>query len=146
MTAKRPIAYITAVWSGNRTADQERAAKYCRQVYEAGYSPICPSLFLPAFVHDEIPQEHKSKINFTLQVLFFGAKHRNFASQNHKTFPDGLDMAREYLRRSRLLAMCREQVDETVKNDIAVAQRLHIAATTLEGILTVKGQGQPNDE
>ena len=118
MTAKRPIAYISAAWSGNRTADWERAALYCRQVYEAGYSPICPSLFLPAFVHDEIPKEHK----------------------------DGLDMAREYLRRSRLLVMCGEQVDETVKNDIAVAQRLHIAATTLDGILAVKGQGQPNDE
>jgi hypothetical protein len=118
MTAKRPIAYITAAWSDNRAADRERAAQYCRQVYEAGYSPICPSLFLPAFVHDEIPKEHK----------------------------DGLDMAREYLRRSRLLVLCGEQVDETVKKDIAVAQRLHIAATTLEGILTVKGQGQPNDE
>ena len=42
MTAKRPIAYISAAWSGNRTADRERAALYCRQVYEAGYSPICP--------------------------------------------------------------------------------------------------------
>ncbi|WP_217960145.1 hypothetical protein [Acutalibacter muris] len=126
MTAKRPIAIvnpagllsITAAWSGNRAADRERTSQYCRQVYEAGYSPICPSLFLPAFVHDEIPKEHK----------------------------DGLDMAREYLRRSRLLVLCGEQVDETVKNDIAVAQRLHIAATTLEGILIVKGQGQPNDE
>ena len=114
MTAKRPIAYISAAWSGNRTADRERAALYCRQVYEAGYSPICPSLFLPTFLHESIPQEHK----------------------------DGLDMAREYLRRSRLLVMC----GETVKNDIAVAQRLHIAATTLDGILAVKGQGQPNDE
>ena len=28
-----------------------------------------------------------------------------------------------------------------MKNDIAVAQRLGITATTLEGILTVKGQG-----
>ena len=55
-------------------------------------------------------------------------------------------MAREYLRRSRLLVMCGEQADETVKNDIAVAQRLHIAATTLEGILTVKGQGQEHEE
>ena len=104
MTAKRPIAYISAAWSGNRTADRERA--------------ICPNLFLPTFLHESIPQEHK----------------------------DGLDMAREYLRRSRLLVMCGEQVDETVKNDIAVAQRLHIAATTLDGILAVKGQGQPNDE
>ena len=30
-----------------------------------------------------------------------------------------------------------------MKNDIAVAQRLGITATTLEGILTVKGQGRP---
>ena len=81
MTAKRPIAYISAAWSGNRTADRERAALYCRQVYEAGYSPICPNLFLPTFLHESIPQEHK----------------------------DGLDMAREYLRRSRLLVMCGEQ-------------------------------------
>ena len=118
MTAKRPLAYITAAWSGNRTADRERAAQYCRQVYEAGYSPPCPMLFLPVFLHESIPKEHK----------------------------DGLDMAREYLRRSRLLVMCGKQADETVKNDIAVAQRLHIAATTLDGILAVKGQGQPNDE
>ena len=31
---------------------------------------------------------------------------------------------------------------ESMKNDIAVAQRLGITATTLEGILTVKGQGR----
>ena len=29
-----------------------------------------------------------------------------------------------------------------MKNDIATAQRLHITATTLDGILTVKGQGR----
>lgn len=93
-----------------------------RPVLQAGVRgrlfPHLPNLFLPTFLHESIPQEHK----------------------------DGLDMAREYLRRSRLLVMCGEQVDETVKNDIAVAQRLHIAATTLDGILAVKGQGQPNDE
>ena len=33
-------------------------------------------------------------------------------------------------------------VTESMKNDIAVAQRLGITATTLEGILTVKGQGR----
>ena len=33
-------------------------------------------------------------------------------------------------------------VTEAMKNDIAVAQRLGITATTLEGILTVKGQGR----
>ena len=33
-------------------------------------------------------------------------------------------------------------VDEAVKNDIAMAERLRITATTLDGILTVKGQGR----
>jgi hypothetical protein len=36
-------------------------------------------------------------------------------------------------------------VDESVKDDIATAQRLRITATTLEGILTVKGQGYSRD-
>ena len=83
-------------------------------MYEAGYSPICPILLTSRFIHDGIPQEHK----------------------------DSLDMARDYLRRSRVLVVCGKRVDETVKNDIATAQRLHITATTLDGILTVKGQGR----
>ncbi len=77
------------------------AAAYCRQVYDAGYSPICPVLFLPTFLKDEIPQEHK----------------------------DGLDMARDYLRRSHVLVVCGHGIDETVKNDIATAERLRITAT-----------------
>ena len=36
-------------------------------------------------------------------------------------------------------------LDESVKNDIAVAERLRITATTLDGILTVKGQGRRNE-
>lgn len=35
-----------------------------------------------------------------------------------------------------------DTVDESMKNDIAVAERLRITATTLDGILTVKGQGR----
>ena len=65
---KRPLAYITAPWGDNQYENAENAADYCRQVYDAGYSPVCPVLFLPAFLKDEIPQEHK----------------------------DGLDMARDY--------------------------------------------------
>ena len=75
---------------------------------------ICPVLFLPTFLKDEIPQEHK----------------------------DGLDMARDYLRRSHVLVVCGHGIDETVKSDIATAERLRITATTLDGILTVKGQGR----
>ena len=114
---KRPLAYITAAWCGSDHENTKLAAQYCRTVYEAGFSPICPTLFLPLFLRDEIPQEHK----------------------------DCIDMAREYLRRARVLVVCGSAVDESVKNDIAVAERLRITATTLDGILTVKGQGRRNE-
>ena len=111
---KRPLAYITAPWGESRRENEENAARYCRQVYDAGYSPICPILVLSTFLKDSIPQEHK----------------------------DGLDMAKDYLRRSHVLVVCGNSVSEAMKNDIAVAERLHITATTLDGILTVKGQGR----
>ena len=60
---KRPLAYITAPWSENEFENTENAAKYCRAVYDAGFSPVCPSLFLPLFLRDEIPQEHKDGID-----------------------------------------------------------------------------------
>ena len=111
---KRPLAYITAPWGENEYENTENAARWCRQVYDAGFSPVCPLLFLPLFLEDGIPQEHK----------------------------DSIDMARDYLRRARVLVVCGGKVDETVKNDIATAERLRITATTLDGILTVKGQGR----
>ena len=89
-------------------------AQYCRTVYKAGFSPICPPLYLPLFLNDAVPEEHKS----------------------------GIDMSRDLLRRSHVLVVCGHSMTESMKNDIAVAQRLGITATTLEGILTVKGQGR----
>ena len=111
---KRPLAYVTAAWRGDECEITEQAAKYCRIVYDAGYSPICPMLFLPLFLNDAVPEEHKN----------------------------GIDMGRDLLRRSRVLVVCGHTVTESMKNDIAVAHRLGITATTLEGILTVKGQGR----
>ena len=111
---KRPLAYITAPWSGSDYENAKLAAQYCRQVYDAGFSPICPQMFLPQFLRDAIPQEHK----------------------------DGLDIARDYPRRSHVLVVCGSTVNESMKNDIATAERLRITATTLDGILTVKGHGR----
>jgi len=111
---KRPLAYITAAWSGDEYETTEEAAKYCRAVYEAGFSPICPVLFMPLFLNDAIPEEHKS----------------------------GIDMGRDFLRRAHVLVVCGGGVDEAVKNDIATAARLKITATTLDGILTVNTQGR----
>ena len=111
---KKPFAYITAVWKGGEFTVADQASVYCRKVYEAGFTPICPVLYLPNFLRDSVPAEHK----------------------------DGIDIARDYLRRSRVLVVCGRSIDETVKNDIATAERLRITATTLDGILTVKGQGR----
>lgn len=107
---KKPFAYISAAW---QAIDTDQAAVYCRKVYLAGFTPICPILYLSHFLNDTIPAEHK----------------------------DGIDMARELLRRSHVLIVCGDEVDEAVKNDIAVAQRLGITATTLDGILKIRSQG-----
>lgn len=115
---KRPLAYITAAWSGNWATDTEQAAGYCRIAYEAGFSPVCPLLYLPLFINNAIPQEHK----------------------------DGIDIRRDMLRRSRVLVVCGGEMDEDVKNDIAVAQRLNITATTLTGIVTVNQQGRESHD
>ena len=42
---KRPLAYLTAAWSGEPDVDMELAAHCCRLAYEAGFSPICPLLY-----------------------------------------------------------------------------------------------------
>ena len=60
---KRPLAYVTAAWRGGECEVMEQAAKYCRIVYDAGYSPICPMLYLPLFLNDAVPEEHKSGID-----------------------------------------------------------------------------------
>jgi hypothetical protein len=111
---KRPLAYITAAWSGNHDTDSNQAAQYCRAAYEAGFSPVCPLLYLPLIINDAIPEEHKS----------------------------GIDIGRDLLRRSHVLVVCGDGMNEDMKNDIATAGRLNITATTLDGILTVKGQGR----
>ena len=73
---KRPLAYLTAAWSGQPEIDMELAAGYCRLAYEAGFSPICPLIYLPLFLDDGVPEEHKA----------------------------GIDMARDMLRRSHIAA------------------------------------------
>ena len=55
---KRPLAYITAAWCGSDHENMKLAAQYCRTVYEAGFSPICPTLYQPLFLNDAVPEEH----------------------------------------------------------------------------------------
>lgn len=65
------------------------------------------------FLNDAVPEEHKSAI----------------------------DIGRDLLRRSRVLMVCGHSMTEAMKNDIAVARRLGITATTIDGILRIKNEG-----
>jgi hypothetical protein len=111
---KRPLAYITAAWGSDDKKNTSLAVSYCRKIYDAGFSPICPVLHLPLFLDASIPQEHK----------------------------DGIDICTDLLRRSSVLVVCGEMINESMRTDIAVANRYRITATTLDGILTVRRYGQ----
>ena len=95
---KRPLAYLTAAWSGETDIDMELAAHYCRLAYEAGFSPICPLLYLPLFLNDSVPEEHKA----------------------------GIDMRRDMLRRSHTLIVCGGAVAGDGENGISVGGRVGI--------------------
>ena len=105
----RPLAYISAPWGDDNLKNATAAAGYCRQVYDAGSSPICPALFMPAFLKGVAPAEVK----------------------------DRKEMSDELLKRSRILVVCGDQVNDEVKSDIALAKHCRIAYTTLDGILAV---------
>ena len=146
---KRPLAYITAAWSGDPCEATEQAVKYCRAVYEAGFSPICPTLCQPLFLNDAVPEEHKSGIDMGRNrvvaksaPLRFRLAAKTACAPLLLLFPQNLRFCRNPEARSHVLVVCGHTVTEAMKNDIAVAQRLGITATTLEGILTVKGQGR----
>ena len=94
---KRPLAYITAAWLSGDSENAEQAARYCRAVYEAGFSPICPPLYLPLFLNDAVPEEHKS----------------------------GIDMGRDLLRRSHVLVVCGHTMTEAMKNDMVCSKQLY---------------------
>ncbi len=105
----KPWAYVTSAWSADKSKAKRSAKRYCRQLYEAGYTPICPLLSLPEIVDLKNADEYK----------------------------DYLDISEDMLRRSRILVVCGTAVNETVLTDIAIANRFHVASSTMRGILSV---------
>ena len=85
----RPLAYISAPWGTDNLENATNAANYCRQAYEAGYSPICPVLFMPTFLKGDAPAEVK----------------------------DRQEMSDELLKRCRILVVCGDKVNDEVKTE-----------------------------
>lgn len=42
---KRLMPYIIAAWGKDEFENTELAVKYCRKIYDAGFTPMCPLLF-----------------------------------------------------------------------------------------------------
>ena len=108
----KPWAYVTATWDLDKRKSKRAAIRYCRKLYEAGFTPICPMIMLPEFLNIEDAIERKDK------------KY----------------MSEELVRRSRIVVVCSEQQNEVVTSDIAIADRFKIPVTTLMGILDVVGR------
>ena len=105
----RPFAYVCSPYAGETKTNVKKACTYCRRLYELGYTPIAPHLLLPQFIDDDIPAERK----------------------------DGLDMAEELLRRCRVIVVCGKDLSDGMMGEIALAKRLGIVATTIEGVAKV---------
>ena len=107
---RRPFAYVTAAWGEDQEENIKNAVGYCRELYELGYTPLCPALSLSLFLSDESYQERRDK----------------------------REMARAFLCRSQMLVICGEEISETVLRDMAAARRMWITVMTLKGVRSVK--------
>ncbi len=105
----KPWAYVTSAWSPDRVKAKRSAKRYCRKLYEAGYTPICPLLSIPEIIDISNADEYK----------------------------DYMDISEDMLRRSRILVVCGSATNETVLTDIAIANRFHVASSTMRGVMNV---------
>lgn len=116
----RPFAYVCSLFSGEVKTNTRKAKAYCRRLYELGYTPIAPHLMFPQFMDDDIPSERK----------------------------DAMDMAKDILRRCRVLVVCGKEISDGMMQEIALAKHLGIVQTNLEGIEKVDEcvQSESDDE
>ena len=116
----RPFAYVCSPFAGEVKTNTRKAKAYCRRLYELGYTPIAPHLMFPQFMDDDIPSERK----------------------------DAMDMAKDILRRCRVLVVCGTELSDGMMQEIALAKHLGIVQTSLDGIEKVDEcvQSESDDE
>lgn len=101
------FAYICAPdYDKNGFPAQHRYKEYCTALYALNYVPICPALLFSRFLRDSIPEQREAR------------RH----------------MARQLLRRCRVLVVCSEDTSEEMEAEIMLAKRCRIAAITLSGL------------
>ena len=104
--ADRPFAYVCSPFRGDVERNTERAREYCRQVYEAGYTPIAPHLYFTQFLNDDYPKERAA----------------------------GMEMGVALLPLCQVLLVCGNDITEGMKAEIGHAHNMGIGVCSLEGI------------
>ena len=104
--ADRPFAYVCSPFRGDVERNTARAREYCRQVYEAGYTPLAPHLYFTQFLNDDYPKERVA----------------------------GMEMGTALLPLCRVLLVCGNDITEGMKTEIGHAKRLGIEVCALENI------------
>ncbi len=67
--ADRPLAFVCSPLRGDTEANMERARGYCRQVFEAGYTPLAPHLIFTQFLRDNVPEERAAGMEMGAKLL-----------------------------------------------------------------------------
>ena len=68
--AFRPVVYICSPLSGDITANQAKARRFCRFAVDSGYIPIAPHLFFPQFMHDD--REDERNLAMFMDIVLLG--------------------------------------------------------------------------
>ena len=110
---ERPFAYVCSPFRGNVERNTALAKQYCRQVYEAGYTPIAPHLYFTQFLDDNYPKERLA----------------------------GMEMGIALLSQCRVLLVCGSDITEGMAAEVAHAKRLGIEVCALENIPPVHALG-----
>lgn len=111
----KPFIYVCSPYRGDIEKNTALAREYCRQVYEAGYSPIAPHLFFPQFLHEEIPDERRA----------------------------GMHMGESLFQQCRALVVCGNVISEGMKAEIALAKRFRVPVLTLDAFQPEKVRDIP---
>ena len=108
---RRPWAFICAA----ATTKSETLRRYCRELYELGYVPVCPPLQDGQYLVLSDPAERA----------------------------DYNEMVREKILRSALLVFCGRRSDATTAAQIGLAQKYGRIVTDLDGLCVAVEQGEP---
>ena len=65
----RPLVYVCSAYSGDVTANTEKARQYCRFALEQGQIPLAPHLMFPQFMKEDDPVERELAIFMDIVLL-----------------------------------------------------------------------------